>query len=82
MYQQQLHYKMQDMVSQQSPTIYDDILKRLHEMEQRIVNQTSSKISYNNIINEPINPSVLIKQFPFRFEIPCIGKFKGKEDPR
>jgi len=70
------------MKSQPPPTISDDILKRLNDMEQKIINQNSSKISYNNIINEPINPMVLVKQFSFRFKIPRIEKFKGKEDPR
>lgn len=66
------------MASQQPPIVSDDILKRLQDMEHNIVNQKSSKISDKNIINEPINPSIMIQQFSLRFHIPHIKFFKEK----
>ena len=42
----------------------------------------SRKLSYSEICNEPINPCVLIDEYPKRFERTKIDKFKSKEDPK
>lgn len=34
------------------------------------------------VMSEPIHTSVLTKTFPYKFEVPKIDKFKGKEDPQ
>lgn len=51
-------------------------------MESSINNQMKSKLSYQSIINELINPMVHIKQLPYKFEVPHMDKFKGREDLR
>ena len=51
-------------------------------MELKVNEQGKTKLSYTTIGNEPIHPSVPTKSFPYKFEIPKIDKFKGKEDPR
>lgn len=56
----------------------DDILKRLNEMENKLNNQGKSKVSYGSIYNESIHPSILIKDFPYKFEVFQMDKFKGK----
>lgn len=33
-------------------------------------------------MNQSIHPYVIIKNFPYMFEIPKMHKFNGKEDPR
>lgn len=70
------------MVSTQSLTINDKILKRLEDMELRFSEHGKAKLSYTSICNEPIHPSVPTKTFPHKFEIPKIDKFIGKEDHR
>lgn len=42
----------------------------------------SRKLSYGEICNEPIIPYVSIGEYPKRFEMPKIDKFKSKEDPK
>lgn len=59
----------------------DDILKRLHEMEKNLNNQGKYRVSYGSICNEPIHPSILIKDFPYKLEIYKMDKFKAKQDP-
>lgn len=65
-----------------SNTPNDDILNRLHEMEKNLNNQGKSRVSYGSICNKPIHPSIPIKDFPYKFEVPKMDKFKGKEDPQ
>jgi len=55
------------MANQQPPTMNDEFLNRLHDMELKINNQGKRKISYYTIINEPINLMVPIKAFPYNF---------------
>jgi len=70
------------MVNQQPQMILDDILKIFHNKESRINNQSKGTLSYQSICHEPINLMVLVKQFPYKFEVPQIENFKGKEYPR
>lgn len=51
-------------------------------MELKVSEQGKTKLSYTTICNEPIHPSVPTKSFPYKFEIPKIDKFRGKENPR
>lgn len=44
--------------------------------------QGKTKISYGSICNEPIHQSIPIKYFPYKFDIPKMDKFKGKEDTK
>lgn len=57
-------------------------MKRLNDMELKVNEHKKCKLSYTIICNEPIHPSVLIKNLPYKFEIPKIDKVKGKEYPR
>lgn len=63
-------------------TFNDEILKKLHEMEQRLNDQGKIKLSYGSICNEPTHPFLPIKDFPYKFEIPNMDNFKVKEDPK
>lgn len=40
------------------------------------------KLTYDNICNEPIHPSVPKKKLPYNFEIPKIIPFTGDKDPK
>lgn len=51
-------------------------------MELKVSNHNKAKLSYTSICNYPINLSLQMKIFPYKFKIPKIDKFKGKEDPR
>lgn len=51
-------------------------------MELKVNEHGKSKLSYTTICNEPIHPSVPKNTFPYKFEIPKIDKFIGKEDPK
>lgn len=62
-------------------TSHDEMLKKLHEMEQIVNDQGNTKLSYGSICNDPIHPFIPIKYFPHNFEVPKMDKFKGKEDP-
>lgn len=39
-------------------------------------------MSYGEICNEHIDPCVPISEYPTRFEMPTIDKFKSKENPK
>lgn len=76
---QHVTYQVQRMGTQKSKKIPDNIFKRLQGIESRIKNQSKSNLCYQLIVNKPINPLVLIKLFFYKFEVPQIAKFKGKE---
>jgi len=69
------------MVSIQPLILNDEILKRLEDMELRVSEHGKANLSYTSICNNPIHPSVPMKTFPYKFEIPKIDNFRGKEDP-
>ena len=76
-------YGKQANIPQQQPlSINDDILKRLQEIELKIIHQGKFKLTYNIICNEPIHPSMPSKVFPYKFEIPKIENYKGKKNHR
>lgn len=52
------------------------------EIEKELLLQSKQKLSYETIFNEPIHPSIPKKEIPFKFNIPKIEPFKGKEDPK
>lgn len=60
----------------------DEIMRWLRELETRSSNQGLNKVSYGEIFNEPINPCVPMREYPKRFKVPKIDKFKSKEDPK
>lgn len=60
----------------------DEILKKFHEMEERINDQGKTKLSYGSICKEQIHPLVPIEDFPYKFEVPKMDKLMGKGDPR
>lgn len=51
-------------------------------MELKVSDHGKGRLSYTLICNEPIHPSVPMNTFSYKFEIPKIDKFIGKEDPR
>lgn len=65
-----------------SSTSNDEILNKLQEMEQMLNIQGKFKVSYGSICNELIHPSIPIKDFPYKCEVPKMYNFKGKEYPR
>lgn len=50
------------------------------EIEKELHLQGKQKVSDKIICNEPIHPYVPKKEISFKFEIPKIEPFKGKED--
>jgi len=52
----------------------------LIEIEKMLRQQNKHKISYKTICNELIHPSISKIDIPFKFEIPKIEPFKGKEN--
>jgi len=51
-------------------------------MEKRINEQGKDKLSYRSIYNEPIDPSIRIKDLPYKFEVPKMDKCKRNEDTK
>jgi len=60
----------------------DDVTKLLKEIEEVLLKQKKESLLYEIICSEPIHPSVPKKDIPYKFEIPKIEPFKGKEDPK
>jgi len=50
-------------------------------MQIKFNNEGKSKFPYNTICNEPINLMVPIKMYPYKFVVPTMGNYKGKEFP-
>lgn len=60
----------------------DKIMKRLQELETKSSNHEISKLIYGEICNELVNPFMPIRQYPRKFEMTKMDKFKSKEDPK
>ena len=59
-----------------------EVIKYLNEIEEVLLKQKKESLLYETIYSEPIHPSVPKKDIPYKFEIPKIEPFRGKEDPK
>jgi len=57
------------------------ILDRLQKLEVGNQDSNNNK-TYEQLCNEPINPSVPYYIWPTKFELPKFDKLKGKEYPK